>query len=60
MSEQNFAQKLTRLEEITRSLENGDCSLEDAVALYEEGKKLAADCTETLKTAKQKIEVVKE
>lgn len=60
MSELTFAQKLTRLEEITRSLENGDCSLEDAISLYEEGKKLAAACGETIKTAKQKIEVVTE
>lgn len=60
MSEMNFAEKLNRLEEITRSLENGDCSLEDAITLYEEGKKLAAACGETIKTAKQKIEVVAE
>ncbi len=57
MSEQSFSEKLTRLEEITRRLENGDCSLEDAMDLYDEGKKLAADCGETLKNAKQKIEV---
>ncbi len=60
MSELNFADKLNRLEEITRSLENGTCSLEDAMSLYEEGKKLAKDCGETLKVAKQKIEVVQE
>ena len=59
MSELNIADKLNRLEEITRSLENGECSLEDAITLYEEGKKLADECSDTLKTAKQKIEVVK-
>lgn len=57
MSEMNFAEKLTRLEEITRYLENGECSLEDAMKLYEEGKKIAADCGKTLKEAKQKLEV---
>lgn len=58
MSENNFANKLNRLEEITKKLENGDCSLEDAVALYDEGKKLADECAETIKNAKQKFEVV--
>lgn len=59
MSELKFADKLNRLEEIARSLEKGECSLEDAIDLYEEGKKLANECTDTLKNAKQKIEVVK-
>lgn len=58
MSDNNFANKLNRLEEITKKLENGDCSLEDAVSLYDEGKKLADECAETIKNAKQKFEVV--
>lgn len=60
MSQPKFEDKLNRLEEITRSLENGDCSLEEAITLYEEGKKIAAECTDTLKNAKLKIEVVNE
>jgi exodeoxyribonuclease VII small subunit len=60
MSELKFADKLNRLEEIARSLEMGECSLEDAISLYEEGKKLANECSDTLRTAKQKIEVIKE
>lgn len=60
MNQMKFEDKLNRLEQITRSLENGDCSLEDAITLYEEGKKLAADCTDALKNAKLKIEVVNE
>lgn len=57
MSENTFASKLIRLEEITKKLETGDCSLEDAMSLYDEGKKLADECAETLKNAKQKFEV---
>lgn len=57
MAEKNFLDKLKRLEEISVLLENGDCSLEDAVKLYDEGKKLADECTKTLNEAKQKIEV---
>lgn len=58
MSKMNFSEKLQKLEEITKKLENGDCSLEDAMTLYDEGKRLANECSETLKQAKQKIEVV--
>lgn len=58
MSEMNFAKKLSRLEEITKKLEAGECSLEEAIALYDEGKKLALECSELLDKAKQKIEVV--
>ena len=57
MAEQKFLDKLNRLEEISLILEKGECSLEDAIALFEEGKKLADECTKTLSEAKQKIEV---
>ena len=59
MSDNSFAEMTTRLEEITKILENGDCSLEESIKLYDEGKKLSAACTELLEKAKQKIEVVK-
>ena len=59
MSDKSFAEMTTRLEEITKILENGDCSLEESIKLYDEGKKLSAACSELLGKAKQKIEVVK-
>ena len=59
MSDKSFAEMTTRLEEITKILENGDCSLEESIKLYAEGKKLSAACSELLEKAKQKIEVVK-
>ena len=59
MSDKSFAEMTTRLEEITKILENGDCSLEESIKLYDEGKKLSAACTEMLEKAKQNIEVVK-
>jgi len=58
MSEKSFAQMATRLEEIANILEKGECPLEDAVKLYDEGKNLSVACTEILEKAKQKIEVV--
>lgn len=57
MAEKKFLEKLQRLEEIAKLLEKGDCSLEEAVALYDEGKKLADDCSKALENAKQNIEV---
>ena len=59
MSDKSFAEMTTRLEEITKILENGDCSLEETIKLYDESKKLSAACTELLEKKKQKIEVVK-
>ena len=34
MSDKSFAEMTTRLEEITKKLENGDCSLEEWIKLY--------------------------
>lgn len=58
MSEKSFAEMAARLEQIAAILEKGECPLEDAVKLYDEGKKLSEACTEILEKAKQKIEVV--
>lgn len=59
MSDKSFAEMTARLDEITKILEKGDCSLEESVKLYDEGKKLSAACTEMLEKAKQNIEVVR-
>jgi exodeoxyribonuclease VII small subunit len=58
MSQKSFAEMTARLEEIATILEKGDCPIEDAIKLYDEGKKLSVACTEILNKAKQKIEVV--
>lgn len=53
--ETTFKEKLSRLEEISEMLEDDSIELEAAIALYEEGTKLAAECTDTLRTAELKI-----
>ena len=58
MNNKNFADMIKRLEEIATILEKGDCPIEDAIKLYDEGKTLSVACTEVLEKAKQKIEVV--
>ncbi|MBE6760772.1 MAG: exodeoxyribonuclease VII small subunit [Ruminococcaceae bacterium] len=60
MNNKNFAEMIKQLEEIATILEKGDCSIEDAIKLYDEGKLLSKACTEILEKAKQKIEVVEQ
>lgn len=55
MSEQTFEKDLLRLEEIVKLLETGNVALEESVSLYEEGLNLAKNCTQKLRTAKQKV-----
>ena len=58
MKNKSFADMIKRLEEIAILLEKGDCPIEQAIELYDEGKALSEACTDILKKAKQKIEVV--
>ncbi len=52
----NFEESLKRLDEITALLEKNDTGLDEALKLFEEGSKLAAECTNMLKNAKLSIE----
>ena len=53
-----FEEALKRLEAVVEQLNNEEISLEDSVALYEEGIKLSKICTETLENAALKIEQI--
>ena len=50
-----FEESLARLEEIVKSLEKGDKSLDDSIALFEEGTKLVRSCAKILDGAEQKV-----
>lgn len=50
-----FEQSLSRLEKIVATLEEGEVSLEDSIALYEEGIALSAVCMETLSNAELRV-----
>lgn len=54
-TEWTFEKAMTRLEQIVSMLESGRCTLDDSLKLFEEGTKLTAYCTKSLKTAEQKI-----
>lgn len=53
-----FEEALKRLEDVVEKLNNEDISLEESVALYEEGIQLSKICTETLESAALKIEQI--
>lgn len=58
--EKPFEESLAELEEIVASLEKGELPLEDAMKLYEKGISISNGLTKRLKTAKLKIEELKE
>ena len=53
-----FEQSLMRLESIVKELESGDVSLDESLALFEEGVKLSGLCSNLLKNAKQKVDIL--
>ncbi len=60
MKKIKFDEALEKLEEITRTLEQGDLGLEDSVKVYEEGMKLALTCQKILLETENKIGVLSE
>ncbi len=51
----NFEESLNSLEKIISALENGDCSLDKSIELFEKGMKHIKDCRSALNTAEIKI-----
>lgn len=54
-----FEDKLARLEEVVRLIEDQDTPLEKAVELYAEAAKLASECNEILKNAELTLKEIK-
>jgi len=51
----SFEQSMDRLEAIVQKLESGESTLDEAMALFEEGSKLAGTCSAMLDQAEQKV-----
>jgi exodeoxyribonuclease VII small subunit len=51
----SFEDSYSRLEQVIERLENGELSLEESVALYEEGMSLAKHCGRHLDRAELKV-----
>jgi len=58
MAKRTFENGLSRLEQITEELENGDLSLEKSLKKFDEGIKLVEFCNKTLTDAKAKVELL--
>jgi exodeoxyribonuclease VII small subunit len=54
----NFDQLLERLRQVVERLENGDLTLEDSLASFEEGVKLARRGAEILDSADRRVEIL--
>ncbi len=51
----SFEEAMKRLDEIVKGLEKGDVTLNDSMALFEEGTALIRRCTEMLDSAEQQV-----
>lgn len=58
--ENTFENKIYELEKIVARLENSEISLDEAIALFEDGVKLSDDCRKILETAERKIKTLTE
>ena len=56
----SYEQAYLRLEALVEQMEDAQLSLEESVALYEQGRRLAAHCQTLLEDAEQKIRLVDE
>ncbi len=57
---ERFEALYERLQQVTQRLESGELSLDDSVALYDEGMRLAARCQALLAEAEQRIEILRQ
>ncbi|MBO4934445.1 MAG: exodeoxyribonuclease VII small subunit [Clostridia bacterium] len=58
MSDISFETAIKQLDDIVRSLENGDIPLDEALALFEKGVKLTEVCTAKLNAAEKQIKLL--
>ena len=56
MADLRFEEAFKELETTVASLEEGELSLEEAIALFEKGQTLLAHCQEQLATAEFKVQ----
>jgi len=56
LTDLTFEQALAQLQKLVEELENGDGSLEESLARYELGMKLAARCNELLDKAELRVQ----
>ncbi len=58
MPAKNFEDRLARLEKVAEKLREGGVALEDAIALFEEGMKLARSLEKDLARVERRVEIL--
>jgi exodeoxyribonuclease VII small subunit len=58
MAKEKFEEALGRLEDIVKSMEAGDMTLEESLKAFEEGIKLARLCSRKLDEAERRVEIL--
>jgi len=58
MAEAKFEDALAKLEEIVRKMEQGELTLDESLASFEEGIRLARLCSRKLDEAERRIEIL--
>lgn len=56
----SFEALYTRLEDVTAQLQGGNLTLEQSIALYEEGMRLAQRCQALLADVEQRVQILRE
>ena len=56
----NFEEKIKKLEDVVNALEKGDMNLDESLTKFEEGMKLSKECNKMLEDAEKKITVLLE
>lgn len=56
--EDNFELNLKKLEELVKKLDSDELTLDESIALFEEGIKLSKKCSDKLESAERKINIL--
>ena len=59
IAEMSFEDAMLALEQVVSQLEKGEVPLEQSIALYERGAALKAHCSDKLKLAEEKVELIR-
>ncbi len=57
--ELSFEEAMAALEQVVGQLERGDVALEESINLYKRGADLKAHCADKLKSAEEKVEMIR-
>lgn len=59
VGDMSFEEAMAALESVVTQLERGEVALEQSIALYERGALLKAHCAAKLKSAEEKVELIR-